>query len=94
MNPSDNSILIGLPVYTVAEIADCAGTLRRVAQAQPDGKITGQLVSGRSRVVQGIDASFSSEEMAVAHMDSLVTACVAWRDSHEPACMAEAGFAC
>ena len=85
---------MGLPVYTVAEIADCAGSLRRVAQARPDGKITGQLVRGQGRVVQGIDASFASEEMAVAHMDSLVTACVAWRDSHEPACMADSGFTC
>ncbi|MDB6074899.1 MAG: hypothetical protein JWO89_2539 [Verrucomicrobiaceae bacterium] len=93
MNP-ENSILMGLPVNTVAEIADCAGTLKRVAQARPDGKITGQLVRGESHVVQGFDGSFNSEEMAMAHMDNLVTACVAWRDSHEPACMADAGFAC
>ena len=94
MNPSEDTILIGLPVHTVAEIADCAGSLQRVARWQPDGKVAGLLVRGRGRVVEGTEASFNTEELAVAHMEDLVTACVAWRNSHVPARMADACFSC
>ena len=94
MNPSSHSILFGLPVHTVAEIADSAGSLRCVARSQSDGKVTGLLAWRRGHIVEGTERAFASEEVAVAHMDKLVSACVAWRESHEPACMADAGFAC
>ena len=94
MRPSEQSILIGLPVTTVAQIADCAGTLKRVARWRPDGRVAGALVSSYGRVVEGTESAFSSEETAVAHLDELVTACVEWCELHEPACQADASFAC
>jgi hypothetical protein len=94
MNPSEDSILAGLSVLTVAEIADCAGTLKREARRRPDGRVTGVLVQGYGRVVQGTAVTFNSEAHALQHMDRLVTACVAWQGSHEPACVADACFSC
>ena len=94
MKSSEKSILVGLPVHTVAEIAESADTLKGVAHFCSDGKITGRLVSGRGRVVEGTEGAFSSEELAVAHMENLVTACVAWRQSHQPRRMADASFTC
>jgi hypothetical protein len=94
MNPSDTSILAGLSVLIVAEIADCAGTLKREARLRSNGKVAGLLVQGYGRVVQSTPATFSSEAHALQHMDNLVTACVAWQDSHEPACVEDACFSC
>ncbi len=94
MNPSSHSILIGLPVHTVAEIADYAGSLKCVARSRSDGKVAGYLAKGRGGVVEGTEGDFISEAVAVAHMDELVSACLAWRHSHKPACLADASFAC
>jgi len=94
MNSSDDSILAGLSVLTVAEIADCAGTLKREARLRPDGRVAGVLVRGYGRVVQSSSGTFFSEAHALQHMDELVTACVAWHEAHEPACVADSCFSC
>ncbi len=95
MNTSDTSILDGLSVLTVAEIADSAGTLKREARFRPDGQVTGVLLRRQGgRVVQSSPAAFASEAHALQHLDKLVSACVVWHKAHEPACVADACFAC
>ena len=94
MNNTQSSILEGLPVDTVAEIANSADSLQRVAGWRPDGRVAGMLIQGRSRVLGGTEATFHSEELALAHMENLVTACVAWLASNEPVRVADASFTC
>jgi len=94
MKSTEQSILVGLSVDTVAEIAESAGILQRVARFRSDGKVAGVLMRGRGHEVAGTEGAFHSEEQAVAHMEDLVTACIAWHQSHSPACMADSSFTC
>ena len=92
MNSSNDPILVGLPVHTVAEIAESAGALRRVSRFRPDGRVSVHLARGEGRIVEGTEVSFPDEALAVAHMENLVSACVTWQDAHRPHCVADPGF--
>ena len=94
MNASNSTILLGLPVKTVAEIAENADSLQSIAHSLPDGRFAGHLALHRGRVVPGTEGAFTSKEHAVTHLHDLVTACVDWGNTHRPARMADASFTC
>ncbi len=92
MNTSENSLIVGLAVPTVTEIADHAVTLVLATKPGPDGEVVGMLVGKHDHVVLSTDATFPTEEAATAHVEKIVEACVAWQDANLPETKADPSF--
>lgn len=94
MNTTEASILSGLPVPTVTEIADQAQTLVTATKPGPEGEVVGILVGMHDHVVLSTNATFSTTEEATAHVEKIVEACVAWQDANLPETKADGSFSC
>ncbi len=94
MNAAEDSILAGLSVHTVAEIADGAWTLKREARIRTSGKVAGVLIECYGRIIHTTPAVFLTEAQALEYLDELVSACSIWHLAHEPVCVADSCFSC
>ena len=92
MNATEDSILTGLPVLTVTEIADHAETLVTTTKSGPGGEVVGVLIGVHDHVVLSTDSTFPTEKEATTHVGKIVEACVAWQDANLPETKADPGF--
>ncbi len=93
MNTLDTSILTGLPVPTVTEIADHVGVLHTSTRSGPEGEVVADLLGEHDHVLLSSDA-FPSEAEATAQVAKIVEACVAWQGANLPVARADASFSC